>query len=114
MTDTTALIAEATAWRNENPDDPQTELVSERVASLIGRLTDALEALSPQVVGTVEELDALPVGSVIRGSYGWVHELIEPGRWGGARSGIFASSYALRSTLPARVLFRPDTEGGES
>ena len=43
-TDTAALIAEANAWRNEDPDSDTTEVVSERVTSLIGRLTDALEA----------------------------------------------------------------------
>lgn len=43
--DVTALLEEANAWRNENPEDPRTEIVSERVTNLIGRLADALAAL---------------------------------------------------------------------
>ena len=39
--DVQTLVDEANAWRNE---DPATEVVSARVASLVGRLTDALEA----------------------------------------------------------------------
>lgn len=39
-----ALIAEANDWRAESPDDPNTEIVSERVTSLIGRLADALDS----------------------------------------------------------------------
>lgn len=41
-----ALIAEAAAWRAEDANDPNTEVVSARVTRLIVRLADALESLS--------------------------------------------------------------------
>lgn len=57
MTDHSTLIAEANKWRNEDPDDPSTEVVSERVTSLIGRLTDSLEdALESVTTPTREQI----------------------------------------------------------
>ena len=65
---------------------------------------------SRQVVTTVEELDALPVGTVILDrdhcslQSGEYHFWYEPGVEVAGRSNSVA--------LPARVLFRPDTEEG--
>lgn len=79
---------------------------------LIVKLTAALRAVPPvETLNTVEELDALPDGTVVMGS-GGVYEKIYLDGWAGNRGDMdrTGSDREEMIGLPARVLFRPDTE----
>jgi len=59
-------------------------------------------------IRTVDELDALPTGSVILGSnYGGAHERFEQG-WGGAGDHVIRPSANIATILPARLLYTPE------
>lgn len=75
-------------------------------ARVIEELIAALEAAKPRMVTTVEELDALPNGSVIRDRF---HDVMERrgDLWCSFETTPFPSSTVARKYLPARVLFAP-------
>lgn len=59
----------------------------------------------PRVVETIEELEALPVGSVVRDRLTEVHELFNDG-W--VECGYAAAFDAEALALPATVLYLPE------
>lgn len=76
-------------------------------------IADAVLAdLHPKVT-TAEELDALPTNSVVIDAGRWIHERWEraaPDDHGWVRVGWAFNEPADPPTLPARILYRPDTE----
>lgn len=66
-----------------------------------------LDAELARIVATVDELDELPIGSVILTSnHGGAHERFTQG-WAGAGDHIIRPSAHLETVLPARLLWTP-------
>lgn len=101
----TAHVNNHNEWFNAIADEMEREV------------SGIIEARSPKGVQSVEELDALPVGVVIRSTDGAVKERLHaiPGvgnGWGGiGNESGFDSEFI---DLPARVLFTPPQNGETS
>jgi len=69
-----------------------------------------------ETVTTVEELDALPVGTILRGSQGDGIEITQTrsGNTGAQVTGVHGTFSLNWVGLPARVLYRPVPEGSET
>lgn len=92
------------------PEDELVIMTKEAELSKAEKLARAYVAVAQPVVNSVEELDALPVGSVVRGGeYDLVGEKIRhspyPPHW--CTIGEEVEAYE-RDLLPARVLYRPE------
>jgi hypothetical protein len=100
---TTKLIAEAQAQVGHIADKSNRE-------QLIANLADTLEAAQPRIVRTVEELDALPVGAVIRSIAGTIACRVEADQ-----GTVFGDDRPFgpwnRLHLPITVLWVPVQEG---
>ncbi len=117
MTDIEALIVEARVHRvTTGPnmgicaadgvlDSPIGRVLRDE-CDLVQHLAPALEQSRPRVVETVEELDALPVLSVIREAHGYTLERLSDGWF---RAGV-PGGYPLgnKTMLPATVLYTPE------
>lgn len=101
----------------DNDRDALIELLNEMNAAgeisydAYSRLFDAAEATRPRVVETVDQLEALPMGTIVRGGDGCAHERFskngDPSTWF-----VAGLSDANRPPFPATVLFTP--EGSEA
>ncbi|WJZ27849.1 hypothetical protein MOMMJLID_CDS0041 [Arthrobacter phage 1191A] len=66
-------------------------------------------AVAQPVVNSVEELDKLPVGTVLRDRIGWIWEIQDVGEF--ITTGSEYDSYSQEVNRPARVLYRPEVPG---
>lgn len=65
-------------------------------------------AVAQPEVNSVEELDKLPVGTVLRDRIGWIWEIQDVGEF--ITTGSEYDSYSQEVNRPARVLYRPTEE----
>ncbi|AIM50998.1 hypothetical protein SEA_MODRAGONS_55 [Mycobacterium phage Modragons] len=72
-----------------------------RAPETVAELVTEVERLRPKVIETVEQLDALPEGSIIEAVKG-VPEVKWDGRW------YAMTSDAFEPDLPARVIYSPE------
>ncbi|AIM41001.1 hypothetical protein PBI_SQUIRTY_54 [Mycobacterium phage Squirty] len=80
-------------------------------SNLLVELRDEVERLRPRVIETVEQLDALPIRSLVRSDIGEVFERLRGG-WDCLHedgSAGLVMPFAIR--LPARVLYTPAAVG---
>ena len=95
-------------WRDEAAKYNRLSL--ERL-TLLDRAIAEVKRLTPCVIETVEELDALPVGSVVRTSEGRVAEVVRKDRsrgwWIETGEKIFLWAVDL-GDFPATVLYTPE------
>lgn len=98
MTNHLELIAELRNW-------PRSDYGAEGTLDMQLRAADALEALTPRVVSTVEEVMALPEGTVLLDNVGDVQLKVADGGW--EHSGMVGKWSSSWSSLPATVLYIP-------
>ncbi|MCG7610362.1 hypothetical protein [Mycobacterium sp. CnD-18-1] len=72
----------------------------------VPELAAAIEAELHPLIETVEQLDALPVRSVVRDEDGDIHEQDDCGYWRSPRYPSILDAV----TLPARVLYTPEAD----
>ncbi len=67
-----------------------------------------VERLRPKVIGSVEELDALPEDSVVRDDSRYVYEKVTGSRW--HQPGFQSYRWSDEIDLPARVMWTPGAD----
>ena len=72
---------------------------------------EAYLAVAQPEVNSVEELDALPLTSVVRTHHGWVYQLRGFG-WVATGLSDAVAHIDVLDFFPARVLYRPETTNG--
>ena len=75
---------------------------------IVDAAVSAYLAVAKPEVNSVEELDKLPVGTVLRDRIGWIWEIQDVGEF--ITTGSEYDSYSQEVNRPARVLYRPTRE----
>lgn len=117
-----ARILTDTADALKGEPDPQTSHSWHDLAEVAKRAVDGLKeqtdlqsvdnylAVAQPEVNSIEELDALPNGSVIRAKNSWIWEVQRVGDF--ITTGMNGPVSAESIHLPARVLYRPEVNDG--
>lgn len=114
-----------TACAAKAPVPPETDAVPRRtraltfafdvIQQLMMELLAAVPPVTEETVTTVEELDALPVGTVVEDAFAATCIKTEGDRavlgWHRVTSAVERGCHWHYPFVPARVLYRPDTEG---
>lgn len=104
------INADGSADARRATDSEAAELAADWVMGMFDHLAGVLGYSRPQVVETIEELDALPVGSRIftpkTGNVWWPNERSRG--WSGSCGGYSYASDLLEHEGPATVLHMPE------